>query len=126
MVFSVLFTYFVIFCLTCAYAIVLWFASGIWSLIVKESGEMALPLISQITIAPLPLPLWWTMIHWQAFAFLSLLVCFIWGCSRNKIIRNGQGHVLPMIGHIAWLLLAILLHILGILSPILSIGHVVQ
>ncbi len=124
MVLPVLLAYLILLGLTSAYCAAVWYASGIWSIYFHQSAEMQLPLITQITIAPLPLPLWWNMIHWQAPAILSFFLCFIWGIMRNRKLREGQGHALPMTVHISWVIFAFFCHLLGILSPMLSISPI--
>ncbi len=126
MILPVLLAYCVLVALTSVYCGVIWYASGIWAVHYQDAGQADLPFLTQVCIAPLPLPIWWTMIHWQSLAALSLIICVCWGCRRNRIIGYGQGHTLPMAVHIAWLLLAILFHILGILSPMLSVAYVIK
>ena len=126
MILPVLLGYALLVALTSIYCGVIWCASAIWSVNYLKTAQADLPLISQVCIAPLPLPLQWTMIHWQALATFSLVVCICWGCVRNNKIGNGQGHAIPISIHIAWLLFAILCHILGILAPMLSVAYVIQ
>ncbi len=124
MIFPVLLAYCILFGLTSAYCAAIWYGSGIWSAYFQRAAQTQWPLITQITIAPLPLPIWWTMIHWQAPAVFSFILCFIWGIMRNRKLGHSQGHALPMAVHLAWLLFAILCHLLGILVPMLSVAHV--
>jgi hypothetical protein len=121
MILPLLLAYVLLAALTTVYCGVLWYASGIWSVHYLKAATTDLSLLSQICIAPLPLPIWWTMVHWQGLALFSLVICIIWGCVRNNKIGNGQGHAIPMVTHISWLLFAILCHILGILAPMLSV-----
>lgn len=126
MILPILLAYGLLVALTSVYCGVIWYASGIWSVHYLERATTDLPLISKYCIAPLPLPIWWTMIHWQALATLSLAICICWGAIRNNKIGNGQGHAIPIAIHLAWLLFAILCHILGILAPMLSVDYVVK
>ncbi len=125
MIFPVLFGYLILLGLTSAYCATVWYASGIWSTYFMTTAQTQLPLITQFTIAPLSLPLVWNMIHWQGPAVLSFLLCLTWGILRNRRLGQSQGHALPMTIHLAWLFFAFFCHVLGILTPMLTIAHVI-
>ncbi|MCF6247135.1 MAG: hypothetical protein L3J69_07215 [Desulfobacula sp.] len=111
--------------LTVVYCVLLWYGSGIWWSFYSPSDSYHLPLISLLFIAPLPLPIWWQMIHWQIPAVISLFICIRWGVRSAHRQNNDSTHVLPIAMHTLWILFAICCHLLGALIPMLMIGHVI-
>ena len=122
--FSVLLGYSLLTGLTAFYCVLLLYASGLWWSFQISSDSLQIPLFSLITLAPLPVPIWWQMIHWQSLAVLSLSFCMYWGRKRSGRL-NEDGCVLPMLMHVIWILFAVCCHMLGAVLPMLSVGTVI-
>ena len=120
------FTYSLLAGLTAVYCVLLWYGAGIWAIFFINADYGNIPLMSQLCLAPLPLSIWWRMIHWQFPAIISLVFCISWGmrCSRKE--NNDAGHVLPIVTHILWIFFAICCHLLAAVMPMLAVGHIIK
>lgn len=124
--FPVLFGYFVLTAMTAVYSVLIWYAGNLFSVFLSTQAASRLPLITQLSIIPLPLPLWWNMVHWQALSVVSLVICISWGVKRVKWGDSDTEHALPMVIHTGWIVFAICCHMLGALMPMLMIGHILE
>jgi hypothetical protein len=112
--------------LTAVYCVLVWYGSGIWWALQYQPDSPPISIISLICLAPLPLPIWLTMIHWQLVAISSLVICLYWGRKRSVQLDSDNGYALPMAMHTIWILFAVCSHILGAMIPLLSIGHIIK
>ncbi len=117
--------YSVMVALTTVYCSLVWYAGSLFSVFLKVPVESQ-PLITKLFIAPLPLPFWFGMIHWQLLAVLSLIICTGWGYKRTRNSDSDNGLALPMATHTAWIVFAICCHMLGAVMPMVGIGHIIQ
>jgi hypothetical protein len=113
--------------LTAVYCFLIWYGAGLWWSFRPAGDSCQLPLMSILCIAPLPLPIWWQMIHWQFFAIFSLLICIRWGIKSARMQKNETAvHALPIIMHTLWIFFAVCCHLLGALIPMIMIGHIIK
>ena len=111
--------------LTAVYCVLLWYGAGLWWTFYTPSATSHIPLISRLFMAPLPLPIWWTMIHWQLAAIASLLICITWGLKSTHKQNSDTAHTLPIVMHTLWIFFAVCGHILGALIPLLGVGYTI-
>lgn len=121
----IVFSYSLLSGLTAVYCMLIWYGSGLWWSSYASSEPYKLPLISLLSLAPLPLPIWWTMIHWQALAIISLVISIYWGRKRCSQLGGDEGYTLPITIHTLFIFFAVCCHLLGAMLPMLSIGHVI-
>lgn len=68
----------------------------------------------------------WNMIHWQSLAFVSFLVS-VFLAARNATRGNSpDGPALPLVNHFGMPLLMLLLNLVGFVSPMVAVGHVIE
>ena len=110
--------------ITIVYCAAIWYASGIFSVFfgTYEEGEFSLFLL--LSIVPLPVSIWFGAIHWQLLAIASLVSSYVWGVSRASRVGGDQAFALPIVIHLAWIVLLVLWHALGAMSPMITVGHV--
>ena len=122
---SILIAYGLLAAMTTAYCVAIWYAVNIWSLFFSDSGSGLIPLF-WLGLAPLPLPgFWLAAFHWQLLAVFSLALSVLWGRRRSTEIEGESAYVLPIVVHISWMFLALLIHVVASLAPMLSIGSMI-
>ncbi|MFK5892408.1 MAG: hypothetical protein QM504_04205, partial [Pseudomonadota bacterium] len=100
--------------MTIAYGILIWYAIGLVSIffdpITRDNTILSFGMI------PAPFSIPFIAIHWQLLAFLSLIISLVWGIRRASTIQNDSAYILPIIVHLSWILLAIMIHAIGTIS----------
>ena len=123
MIKTVIVVYLLLSIITIAYSILIWYAMGLLSVLLDPTIRDNTILSFGMIPAPFSLP--YIAIHWQLLAFLSLIVSLLWGIRRASTVQNDSAYILPIIVHLSWILLAIMIHAIGTVSPMISIGSII-
>jgi len=119
---SVISAYVLLTLMTIAYCVAIWYGIAICNAYLANIST-SLPTFG-FFIAPFPMSgIWFGAIHWQVIAVGSLVWSFIWGRRRANQSNNDSEYMLPMMIHLAWVVLALLLHAIGAMAPMIEIGY---
>ncbi|MCK5071027.1 MAG: hypothetical protein KAR01_10810 [Desulfocapsa sp.] len=111
--------------ITATYTILLWYGAEVWAAFFIQSDYGSVPFFSTLFLAPLPLPIWYHMIHWQTFAILSLLCCIVWGAKRSRVNNSDAAHLLPITLHTLWIIFVTSCHLVAAVLPMFAVGKII-
>ncbi len=123
---SVVYGYLLMAATTAIYCLLIWYCGNLSALFPLGGEGASLPLFTTLCISPLPLPIWWNMIHWQVIAVLSLIFSIVTGIKRSVSYDMEDGLIFALILHTAWIVFAICCHVLGAIMPMISIAHTIK
>ena len=122
---SAIYGYILMVATTAVYCLLIWYCGNLTT-VSHMGANQPLPLFTTLCITPLPLPMWWNMIHWQLLAVISLILSIATGIKRSNSYNMEDGHTFAMVLHTSWIVFAICCHMLAAVMPLIAIGHIIK
>jgi hypothetical protein len=112
--------------LTASYCWAAWWLSGFFWVLPGMDQDRVMSMLSLVLIAPISKNIWLIALHWQLAALFVLLLNMWWTVRLAGSKATSPNYLLPLACQTAWILGCLLLHLVGILASVVTIGHVLE
>ena len=109
---------------TAMYCVLVWYVGNAFAVLGNQGGHSATSIFTKLTTAPLDLPLFLNMLHWQLLAGISFVICVVsYLTGQEKTSRTRQPH--PLLNHYGMLFLCILLNLTGFANAMFDVAYTI-